>query len=80
MNETQIVTNSDIYKKVLLEKVPKAAEFLWLATSDLKDLHVEKNGKMVPFLEVLADLAKQKVSIRLIHAKEPGKNFRRDFD
>ena len=80
MNETQIVTNSDIYKKVLLEKVPKAAEFLWLATSDLKDLHVEKNGKMVPFLEVLADLAKQKVSIRLIHAKEPGKNFQRDFD
>ena len=35
---------------------------------------------MVPFLEVLADLAQNKVSIRLIHAKEPGAAFRRDFD
>ncbi|MCD6392201.1 MAG: phospholipase D family protein [Planctomycetes bacterium] len=29
---------------------------------------------------MLADLVKRKVSIRLIHAKEPGTAFRRDFD
>jgi phosphatidylserine/phosphatidylglycerophosphate/cardiolipin synthase-like enzyme len=77
---TEIITDTDIYKKVLLGQVPKAKKFLWLGTSDLKDLHVAKNGSMVPFLEVLADLAKKKVSIRLIHAKEPGAAFRRDFD
>jgi phosphatidylserine/phosphatidylglycerophosphate/cardiolipin synthase-like enzyme len=80
MGETEIITDTDIYNKVLLDKVPKANEFVWLGTSDLKDLHVEKNGSMVSFLEILADLAKKKVSIRLIHAKEPGPLFRRDFD
>jgi len=80
MAETQIITNTDIYRKVLLDRIPKAEEFVWLGTSDLKDLHIEKNGSMVPFLETLAGLAKRHVSIRLIHAKEPGPAFRRDFD
>lgn len=31
-------------------------------------------------LEVLSDLAKKGVEIRLIHAKEPGPAFRQDFD
>jgi phosphatidylserine/phosphatidylglycerophosphate/cardiolipin synthase-like enzyme len=35
---------------------------------------------MVPFLEILSDLVDSGVSIRLIHAKEPGPNFRQDFD
>jgi phosphatidylserine/phosphatidylglycerophosphate/cardiolipin synthase-like enzyme len=35
---------------------------------------------MVPFLKVLFNLIKNQISIRLIHAKEPGKNFREDFD
>jgi phosphatidylserine/phosphatidylglycerophosphate/cardiolipin synthase-like enzyme len=35
---------------------------------------------MVPFLSVLEKLIRKKVAIRLIHAKEPGTNFRKDFD
>ncbi|MHC4437597.1 MAG: phospholipase D family protein, partial [Planctomycetota bacterium] len=53
---------------------------LWIATSDLKDLHVDKAGGMVPFLEILSDLVTRQVEIRLLHAKEPGPAFRRDFD
>ncbi len=75
-----IITNSKIYKEVILGRIPKAKDFLWLGTSDLKDLHVDKNGRMVPFLEILSDLTEKNVSIRLIHAKEPGPAFRRDFD
>ena len=60
--------------------IPRAKRFLWLATADLKDLHVQKHGKMVPFLEVLSDLACSNVEVRLLHAKEPGPIFRRDFD
>ncbi len=62
MGKTEIITDTDIYREVLLGRVPKAKKFLWLGTSDLKDLHVAKNGSMVPFLEILADLAKKKVS------------------
>lgn len=36
--------------------------------------------KSIPFLEVLSNLVEKGVEIRLIHAKEPGKAFREDFD
>ena len=76
----EFVHDQQIYKQVICAQVPKAKKFLWLATADLKDLYVDKNGKMVPFLEVLSDLVKKRVEIRLLHAKEPGPAFRKDFD
>lgn len=76
----EFITDREIYEKVIGDRIPKAGKFLWLGTSDLKDLHVDKKGRMVPFLEVLSDLAKKSVEIRLLHAKEPGPAFRRDFD
>jgi phosphatidylserine/phosphatidylglycerophosphate/cardiolipin synthase-like enzyme len=76
----EFVANEEIYRKVVLEAVPAAKRFLWIATSDIKDMYVAKARGMVPFLEILADLVKDGVSVRLIHAKEPGPNFRRDFD
>jgi hypothetical protein len=68
----EFITNRSIYEKVICEHIPKARRFLWLATADLKDLHVDKHGKMVPFLEVLSDLVTKHIEIRLLHAKEPG--------
>ena len=76
----EFITDREIYEKVICGRIPIAKEFLWLATADLKDLHVDKDGKMVPFLEVLSDLVRKRVEIRLLHAKEPGQAFRRDFD
>ena len=35
---------------------------------------------MVPFLEVLDGMVKRGVEVRLIHAKDPGPNWRDDFD
>ena len=80
MPETEFISDRQIYERVILQAVPKTRQFLWLATSDLKDLHVDKGRRMVPFLEILADLAEKGVSIRLLHAREPGPAFRRDFD
>jgi phosphatidylserine/phosphatidylglycerophosphate/cardiolipin synthase-like enzyme len=80
MTMTEFITDGQIYQKVLLERVSGAKRFLWLATSDLKDLYVSEGRKMVPFLKVLSGLCSQGVELRLIHAKEPGPNFRRDFD
>jgi phosphatidylserine/phosphatidylglycerophosphate/cardiolipin synthase-like enzyme len=78
--QTEFVTDEAIYKRVILDAVLSSREFLWLGTSDLKDLYVHKAKKMVPFLEILSELVQQGVGIRLIHAKEPGPAFRRDFD
>lgn len=76
----RFITDKQIYEEVTCGMIPKARRMLWLATADLKDLHVHKQGRMVPFLEVLSDLVRGNVEIRLLHAKEPGPIFRRDFD
>jgi phosphatidylserine/phosphatidylglycerophosphate/cardiolipin synthase-like enzyme len=80
MGTTTFITDHEIYDKVILEAVPRCAKFLWIATADLKDLYVHKGRSMVPFLETLSDLIAAGVSIRLLHAKEPGPAFRKDFD
>lgn len=80
MNSVQFIKDRELYDKVILSEVPRAEKFLWLGTSDLKDLYVGKGSRMVPFLEVISDLAAKGVQIRLLHAKEPGPAFREDFD
>ncbi|MBN1362881.1 MAG: hypothetical protein JW993_19945 [Sedimentisphaerales bacterium] len=76
----KIIADRQIYELVVCGAIPNARRQLWWATADLKDLHVDKAGRMVPFLEVLSDLIAKKVEIRLLHAKEPGPAFRKDFD
>ena len=76
----QFIKDKEIYEKVICNKITNAQKYLWIATSDLKDLHVTKRKKMVPFLEILSDLVTEHVEIRLLHAKEPGPAFRKDFD
>ena len=77
----EFVRDREIYEKVVRGAVPEARERVWIATADLKDLHVERgNGGMAPFTGVLAGLVRKGVEVRLLHAKEPGENWRRDFD
>lgn len=76
----RFLTDKEIYEEVICGAIPKTRRRLWLATADLKDMHVQKRAMMVPFLEVLSDLIARNVEVRLLHAKEPGPIFRGDFD
>lgn len=78
--QTEYVVDAEIYRRVIRDEVPTAKRLLWIGTADLKDLHVPRGRTAVPFLGVLSELLARGVSVRLIHAKEPGPNFRRDFD
>ena len=87
---TAFLSNRDIYASAVCGIVPQAKERLWIATADIKDMYVEPPSQvtearsggrdMVPFLEVLDTLVKRGVEVRLIHAKDPGPNWRDDFD
>ena len=80
MASVEFLTDREIYRRVIIDAVPAAGKFVWLATSDLKDLYVDKGRRMVPFLQTLSELIDRSVAVRLIHAKEPGPRFREDFD
>lgn len=71
----QYIANGEHFKEVI-ERIPKVKKQLWIGTADIKDLYVEDK----PLLGVLANLISRGKEVRLIHAKEPGKNFREDFD
>jgi phosphatidylserine/phosphatidylglycerophosphate/cardiolipin synthase-like enzyme len=77
---TDFITDKAIYDRVIQEMAVEANRYLWIATADIKDMYVSAGSKMVPFLGVLAGLVEKGVSVRLLHAKEPGPNFRKDFD
>lgn len=80
---TTFLSDRGIYERVIRDAVPRAARRVWIATADIKDLYVEPvagAAEMGPFVKVLAGLLGRGVEVRLIHAKEPGPNFRADFD
>jgi phosphatidylserine/phosphatidylglycerophosphate/cardiolipin synthase-like enzyme len=75
----QYISNAGHYETVI-NKVRAVKNTLWIGTADIKDLHIKVGRDTVPFLKLLSDLVKKGVEIRLLHAKEPGQNFRADFD
>ena len=73
------ISNTDHYKEVL-SRVQSVKHMLWIGTADIKDLYVNVGREKKPFLALIAMLIRRGVDVRLIHAKEPGPNFREDFD
>ena len=73
------ISNTAHYEYAL-SRVPNVKHNLWIGTADIKDLYVAGGKLKKPFLAVLAGLIRRGVEVRLIHAKEPGPNFREDFD
>ena len=73
------ISNFAHYKEVL-SRVTSVKHLLWIGTADIKDLYVEVGKEKKPFLALIAQLIRRGVEVRLIHAKEPGPNFREDFD
>lgn len=73
------ISNTAHYKDVL-SRVQSVKNMLWIGTADIKDLYIEVGKEKKPFLALIAKLIRRGVKVRLIHAKEPGPNFREDFD
>ncbi len=76
----KLLLNEAVYHEFFADRIPQAQKFLWIITADIKDLHVVRGKRSVPFLSVLSELVENSVHVRLIHAKEPGPRFRKDFD
>jgi phosphatidylserine/phosphatidylglycerophosphate/cardiolipin synthase-like enzyme len=73
------ISNEQHYTDVV-QAVSQVKHDLWIATADIKDMYVKRNNVVIPFLKIIAELIERKINVRLIHAKEPGPNFRKDFD
>lgn len=73
------ISDTSHFKEVL-SRVLSVKHLLWIGTADIKDLYVDVANEKKPFLSLIAQLIRRGVKVRLIHAKEPGPNFREDFE
>ena len=73
------ISNTAHYQEVI-SRMLSVKRTLWIGTADIKDLYINVDGEVKPLLAVIAQLIRRGVEVRLIHAKEPGQNFRKDFD
>mgnify|MGYP001049092742 CR=1 FL=1 len=80
MPRTRFIADLEIHNEVIVDAVSRCQQFLWIATADIKDMHIMRGRHAIPFLGRLSELVDEGVSIRLIHAKEPGTAFRTDYD
>jgi|TARA_Y100000310_G_scaffold216292_1_gene217334 phosphatidylserine/phosphatidylglycerophosphate/cardiolipin synthase-like enzyme len=74
--DTKLVHGFDLHQEVILEEALEARRTVWIATANLKDMHVAKIRGYAPILERFDLLAAQGVRFRLIHSELPSRPFR----
>lgn len=76
---TKYIQNEQHYSEVL-SLCKNVKKELWIGTADIKDIYISYQNSNVPFLKLISDLLSKRVNVRLLHAKEPGPIFQKDFD
>lgn len=75
------LTGRDLYRAVVTEGVLRARRSVWIATANLKDLHVPgPRRRYRPILEEFSRMAAEGIQFRIIHAEIPSRPFRETFD
>lgn len=74
--EAELLSGTGLYREVVLGKLSHARESVFIATANVKDMHVEGRSVTALFVE----LAARGVELRILHAELPSRPFRRSFD
>ena len=78
--EAALLQGSELYREVILDKLAHARESVLIATANLKDMQVERDGKFASVLALFSDLAARGVDLRILHAELPSRPFRASFE
>ena len=77
---TQLLTGTDLHRVVIEEHLLNADSQVWIATADLKDMHVRIGRRFKPILETFDGMAERGVSFRIVHSTLPSRYFRRTLE
>lgn len=80
----ELVRDAEHYRAVVAEGIQAARVSVWIATANVKDVHVEApvgtraraRGRYVSLLESFHDLARRGVELRILHGAPPSRPFR----
>lgn len=80
MPSLELLFGEQLHRRVILEGVLKAKRYVWIATANLKDMHMRKGKRFRPVLQVLDEMAKEGVTFRIIHGELPSRSFRNTLE
>ena len=78
--EAALLQGSELYREVILDKLAHARESVLIATANVKDMQIEREGKFASVLALFSDLAARGVDLRILHAELPSRPFRASFE
>jgi phosphatidylserine/phosphatidylglycerophosphate/cardiolipin synthase-like enzyme len=78
--DAELLQGSELYREVVLNKLRHARESVCIATANVKDMHIERDGKFASVLQLFDEMAARGVDLRLLHAELPSRPFRASFD
>ena len=76
----ELLSGSELYRRVILDRMAHARESVWIATANVKAMLIEQRGRWQPVVDLFATLAARGVALRLLHAELPSRPFRAAFD
>lgn len=77
---TQLLLGQELHRRVILEGMLKAQRFVWIATANLKDMHLRVGRRFRPALELFEEMASRGVSFRIVHGELPSRPFRETLE
>lgn len=81
MYQLELLDSGELHTRVIQEAVLMAEDYVWIATANLKDMHIPMAGKRFrPILEVFDNLAQKGVTFRIVHSDLPSRSFRRTLE
>lgn len=78
--EAELLSGEALYRRVVLDRIARARESVWIATANVKEMYVEQEGAHRSILELFQRLCARGVGLRLLHAELPSRPFRAAFD
>ena len=74
--DIELLTGLQLHRNVIQDAVLSAEQYVWIATANLKDMHIPSSHGYRPLLETFDHMAGRGVSFRVIHSALPSKPFR----
>ena len=78
--EAELLANAELYREVVLRRLARARESVWIATANVKGMFVDTGSGFRSVVELFDELRRRGVELRLLHAELPSRPFRAAFD
>lgn len=80
LGQTRLLSGEALHRAVITEGLLEARSHAWIATANLKDMHVREGRGFKPILAAFDSMASRGVSFRIVHSALPSRYFRRTLE